>query len=154
MLTRQQLPSLVVLLATWLSAISLSMPWLEGEVEPTHEGWDPTPVEVGGDWLATEEVGPVVLAVLVLVGTVVVVVLGTLAAGTSISWMGITLTGLSLALVFILSTAIDGLEGNPAALAGFYLWRGALVVAAIGGIWHSFVTDDLLRNTPAEKSPS
>ena len=62
---------------------------------------------------------------------------------------------MSLALVFILSTALDGgLDGNPTPLAGFYLWRGALVVAAIGGIWHSFVTDDLLRNTPAEKSPS
>lgn len=68
--------------------------------------------------------------------------------------MGITLTGLSLALVFILSTAIDGLDGNPTPMAGFYLWRGALVVGATGGIWHSFVTDGLLRNTPADEGSS
>lgn len=81
MLTRQQLPSLVVLLATWLAAISLSMPWLEGEVEPERDYMEPRQ-EVGGYWIATDGIGPVALAVLVLVGTVVVVVLGTLAAGT------------------------------------------------------------------------
>ena len=86
MLTRQQLPSLVVMLAAWLAAISLSMPWLAGRIDleeypdaPSAKG------EASGYWLATEGIGPVVLAVLVLVGTVVVVVLGTLAAGRSIS---------------------------------------------------------------------
>ncbi len=147
MLTRQQLPSLVILLGSWLAAISLSMPWLDGEVPPARDGGQPIPQEVGGYWLATEGVGPLTLAVLVLVGTAVLLVLGNVAAATSISWTGITLTGLALALLFILSTALDGgLDSDPTPLAGFYLWRGALVASAIAGVWHSFVTDDLLRN--------
>lgn len=148
MLTRQQLPAIAILFATWLAAISLSLPWLEGRVEPDGFGGRPSSSnEVGGYWLASEGIGPVWLAIIVLVGTVVLLVLGGIAAGASISWTGIALSGAALGLVFIVGTAVsEGLDGNPTPLAGFFLWRGALVVCAIAGVWHSFITDDLLRN--------
>ena len=148
MLTRQQLPSVAVLVSTWLAAITLSLPWLDGRLDPEEYGGRPSlKSEAGGYWLATDGIGPVWLAVIVLVGTVALLVLGHVAAGTSLAWTGITLSGLALGMVFIVGTAVsEGLDGNPTPLAGFFLWRGALVVCAVAGVWHSFITDDLLRN--------
>ena len=156
--TRQQLPVAALLFSTWLAAISLSMLWLGHPAEPDEidrrEGRDSSVVEAGGYWLATEEIWPVGLALLVLVGTVVLVVCGTIAAGTSIPWLGISVSGLALALVFIIGTAVAEAQEDDReliVLAGFYLWRGALVATVIAGVWHSLVTDDLVRNGEPSK---
>lgn len=144
MLTRQQLPAVAIYFSTWLAAISLSLPWVEGRGDA--DGFGAPPSGVGGYWLATDETGPVWFAVILLAGTVTLLVLGGFAAGTSISWTGVTLSGVATGLLLIVGPPVSaGLDGGSTPLAGFFLWRGALVGCVIAGVWHSLVTDGLLR---------
>ncbi|MDN5717567.1 MAG: hypothetical protein L0G89_10070 [Janibacter sp.] len=129
---------MAVVVGAWLSLVSLPLPWVAGALHPASFR---LPHDAHGMWLAQQiwdnyAPASATVAGVVVVGTVVLALLCHLVATTGARWPVAVTAAVVVALFLVVGRGVQLPDegSDPAAfVAGYYLWRGALLLV-LGGL--------------------